>query len=344
MTIGVKTDGVNGTLGYYSRKNWNGGDGKYESSGREKWNNYSMDLVQNSDQLGQLTNIVGVLCEPGFPYWTAADDFRLQSKLVSAIKGHEFNLAVDLAQANQLVSMCAKTIRAFGRSALYLKRGNISAALRELGVNGKNKKLNSKDVSGRWLEIQYGWLPAMGSCFEAAKAFEAISMGRTNRVVAKHSMPRFVGEASCSPLPPWGYSAPCKPYARGKIICELEEELSFARTLGLTDPLQVAWELTPFSFVFDWFLPIGTYLENLAILPSLKARFCTTITQGYVSAFGGSQNPGYKGTRRMGRVIRIRRTVSSSLTTQRPRFVDPITAMTSKRIANAVSLAHQLLS
>lgn len=344
MTIGVKTVGTNGTLGYYSRKSWNGGDGKYESSGADKWNNYSMDLVQNSDQLGQTTNIVGVLCEPTFPYWTAADDFRLQSKLVSAIKGHEFNLAVDLAQANQLVSMCAKTIRSFGRSCLYLKRGNISAALRELGVDGRNKKLKSKDVSSRWLEIQYGWLPAMGSCYEAAKAFEALSMSRTNRVVAKHSRPRFIGEASCSPVPPFGYSAPCKPFARGKIICELQEEISFGRSLGLTDPLQVAWELTPFSFVFDWFLPVGTYLENLAILPFLKARFCTTIYQGYVSSFGGSQNPGYKGTRRVGQVRRLRRTVSTSLTAQRPRFVDPITAMTSKRIANAVSLAHQLLT
>jgi hypothetical protein len=341
MTNGVITEGSQGNANFYSRKSWEGPDGKYESNGREKWNAYSMDLVQVSDQLGQQANVVNINCHPVTHIWTDADMFRLQSKLVGRIKGHQFNLAVDLAQANQLVRMCSNTIRSFGRSLLYLKRGNIAAAARELGVTNVGRNLKGKDISARWLEMQYGWLPAIGSCYEAAKAFEAISNGRKNRIVAKFSR-KEVGDASCSPNPTWGYTAPCVLFAHGKIVCELEEELSFSRTLGLLDPLSVAWELTPFSFVFDWFLPIGTYLENLAIIPSLKGRFCTTIYSGYHSFYGTSLNPGYAGTKRVAHTIRVRRTVSSGLTAQLPTFVNPITAMTRKRIANAVSLAHQL--
>lgn len=32
---------------------------------------------------------------------------------------------------------------------------------------------------------------------------------------------------------------------------------------GFDKPLGVAWEATPFSFVADWFFPIGDYLKNL---------------------------------------------------------------------------------
>ena len=31
--------------------------------------------------------------------------------------------------------------------------------------------------------------------------------------------------------------------------------------LGLTDPLGIAWELTRLSFVADWFVPIGAWLQ-----------------------------------------------------------------------------------
>ena len=37
--------------------------------------------------------------------------------------------------------------------------------------------------------------------------------------------------------------------------------LAAAGALGLTNPLQLAWELLPFSFVADWFVPIGAYLS-----------------------------------------------------------------------------------
>jgi hypothetical protein len=33
--------------------------------------------------------------------------------------------------------------------------------------------------------------------------------------------------------------------------------------LGLLNPAEVIWELVPFSFVADWFLPIGDYLSAL---------------------------------------------------------------------------------
>jgi len=340
MTSGSVTKPGATIYDYSYSKVWNGANGKYEPiTNREKWNNYTSTFTSQSDQLGQTSVVARVNAVADFTQWTAADEVRLQSQLVERIKGHKFNLAVDLAQANQLVTMLTRTIQQMGRTLLYLKRGNVSAAFRELGLNGRDKKLKSKDVSGRWLEMQYGWGPFLGSCYESAKAFEAISQGRSSRIVAKLGR-KIPGEASASPT---NYSAPAVIYCRKRIICELNEELSFARTLGLLDPLSVAWEILPFSFVFDWFLPVGTYLENLAVIPNLNGRFCSTLTQGYDSTFGVAKNPAYSGTRRIGKVIRTERVVSTNLNVQRPTFVNPITAATWKRIPNAVALAHQLL-
>jgi hypothetical protein len=40
--------------------------------------------------------------------------------------------------------------------------------------------------------------------------------------------------------------------------------------LGLTNPPQLAWELIPFSFVFDWLLPIGDWLSSLDATVGLR--------------------------------------------------------------------------
>jgi hypothetical protein len=45
--------------------------------------------------------------------------------------------------------------------------------------------------------------------------------------------------------------------------------LNTANIFGLTNPLTVAWELVPFSFVADWFLPIGQALQDLTATSDL---------------------------------------------------------------------------
>jgi hypothetical protein len=44
---------------------------------------------------------------------------------------------------------------------------------------------------------------------------------------------------------------------------------AYAAQTGFTNPLNLAWEILPFSFVLDWFLPIGPYLETLSAFDGL---------------------------------------------------------------------------
>ncbi|UUW21392.1 MAG: maturation protein [Sanya fiers-like virus 45] len=41
---------------------------------------------------------------------------------------------------------------------------------------------------------------------------------------------------------------------------------------GLLDPSQIAWEVTPWSFVIDWFLPVGEWLQSLTATTGLKYK------------------------------------------------------------------------
>nr|QDH88887.1 MAG: hypothetical protein H1RhizoLitter1543_000003 [Leviviridae sp.] len=322
-------------------KHWTGTDGKYLVDGRDKWNAYSMDLIQESDQIGNATHALSTT-SGAVPVWTSADESLLQSRLVEQVRGHNFNLAVNIAQAHQLIEMCSSTILHFGRALLYLKHGNVAGATRELGIKGKNKRLKGRDVSSRWLELQYGWLPSISDAFEAAKAFEAISNGRKARIVA--SVKRtydYNGSAE-----PSNYTSAGKTVIKKRIVYEMEEELSLARSLGLLDPLSVVWEVIPYSFVVDWFLPIGTYLDNLSVIPKLKGRFLSTRfsrTDARVTEIK-TKDPLYQGAKRVGHQIELRRDVLTGLTPQLPTFVNPITALSRARIANAVALAHQLIS
>jgi hypothetical protein len=53
------------------------------------------------------------------------------------------------------------------------------------------------------------------------------------------------------------------------------ESLAGLEQLGLTNPALIAWELVPFSFVIDWLIPIGTFLE------ALTATLGMSFTGGY---------------------------------------------------------------
>lgn len=337
MTTGTKSSpGMypSASSGFY--KTWSGADGKYLGDGRTRWNDYQMTYYWEGPQTGQTANKVSTTSSADLG-WSLRDDMLLENKLVDAVRGHQFNLAVNVAQGKQLVNMVSNNIQKFGRALLYLKRGNFASAARTLGVRRRDTKLKDKDISGRWLELQYGWLPALGDSYEAAKAFEALQEGRKSTVRVTHGVTKPI-EGSAAPSE---YQCPGISEVFGTIEYEMLEEISFARSLGLTDPFSVAWEIIPFSFVIDWFYPIGTFLDNLAVLPSLKGRFRKTIYRKQACSYA-SGKPAYAGTKRSGLHVYVKRTCTTGLFPTRPEFrLDG--ALKGKRIFNAIALAHTLL-
>jgi hypothetical protein len=68
------------------------------------------------------------------------------------------------------------------------------------------------------------------------------------------------------------------------------ETLANASSIGILNPLQIAWELVPYSFVVDWFMPVGSFLETLTDTAGLT--FVSGVrTDRVVSQFNSTYTP-----------------------------------------------------
>lgn len=368
--------------GHAYHKTWDGGDGKY-TPGTEslKWNDYKMIYAERrrpgntfrfrryrswfaGGDIGWTVLISNhsatALIGPGigginssFGNWTSAAQLKLLDRLAEKVRGHDFNAGVTAGEMHKTSQMVATNLGSITRALLSVKRGNLAGAARALSVRPRATRLKTTDVSGRWLELQYGWMPLLGSVHEAAKALELHSSGPRKQLVrASYKNPETV-EASSSPS---YYSLKYTRTTRRSIIYQWEESMSQARQLGLLDPASVAWELTPWSFVVDWFIPIGTYIGLLNFIPHLTGKFLqtTSITARYHTEptwLGGDKPSGFlfddvyqtPGVDEF-RAFRMKREkLVSPPTVPFPTF-SASGAVSGKRFWNAIALAHGRLS
>lgn len=120
-----------------------------------------------------------------------------------------------------------------------------------------------------------------------------------------------------------------------KLVLELDAPfVASASSLGLENPALLAWELTPYSFVVDWFLPIGSYLENLSALNGFKIKTSglTLKTAGdrtLSNDYGASSYSSFKHTTRIGLDLSI----------PFPSFINPLSV---DHALNALALIAQL--
>lgn len=275
-----------GTETYFSRvRNSSGNDGRTEvnTSGKivPKWNAYSLSYSETWAVRPYGTKCHHLALPPYAPNTTCANlatpsctapawdsnlENQLLNKLASDIRRHQFNAGVFLGEGRQATQMVIGTITG-------IKRGFIRAldsALNRKPRLGRRRRLTDRDISNAYLQTVFGWLPLIQDTYEAMKAFEALTSVRSSRYHAKAT----IGVSCSSSADPNSYSGTA--VRRRKILYEMWEDISAARSLGLDNPASVLWELTPWSFLFDYFLPFGTYLDNLAIIPKLKGRFLLT--------------------------------------------------------------------
>lgn len=133
--------------------------------------------------------------------------------------------------------------------------------------------ISSADYAANmWLELQFGWLPLLsdlhdlvqvvnGSLSNEGDGILSFKGYGTSKVIA--DVPVYISAGTAS-MKPSTYSATytCKytcvaTYKAGNSL------MSILGQLGLLNPLSVAWEVVPFSFVIDWVLPIGSWLNSL---------------------------------------------------------------------------------
>lgn len=342
MTTGSTGGLTNGPSTYMT---WQGSDGKtelFQGVERPKWNSFRKDIQRRILHRPSIYNVYYSHSSDTGSSWTADDTLKLQEKLISAIRAHDFDLGVAVAQGKLTVDLVTSNLRKLWMAFRYIKRGDPSSAARMLGASpprrGYPPPLGGSDLAGRWLEMQYGWLPLLSDCFNAAEAFASVADPPRKKILRVSRTKTSTG-TDLTPFP-----SPVFKRESRSIQYEAYEALSAQRSLGLYDPLSIAWELVPYSFVVDWFVPIGTYLDNLNVLPNCEGRFLSSKIRRELTFCTSNGFWVYEGAQTIYEHIEIERAVSSSLSVPLPSFRAIPEAMSSRRVWNAIALAYQRFS
>lgn len=278
-----------------------------------------------------------------YSYLNANDRLKCIERLRKKIEGSDFNLGVFLAEAGQAAGMIGDAAQRIARAMYYVSNGNIVKAAGVL-VHGtarhnvKRPPSKAKNLAGRWLELQYGWLPLLSDIHGAAE---------------------FLGKALNEPFeqeyrarikvglnyPPTEWEDDHTGSVDRLQIIALVKEVDIPQLIGLTDPLGIAWEKLPFSFIADWFIPISSYLSARSLNTSLKATFITTYTSNEQCTYYPTSDDQPKfflpdGNIKM-KYYYLDRTVSDTLDVPLPRIKPWYQISSWKHAANSVALVIQ---
>lgn len=181
------------------------------------------------------------------------------------LKGAKANYGVWMAEANKSCSLLASTFLQLSTAYRHAKRRRWGAACGALRVSKPGFKSSSKDVAGRWLELQYGWLPLLG---DAYGIYQDMSKGIDPKIFAKKNVWRHAPSVEYGVTTSYGVRPKYEVSGTYGVTVRLDYSLdqaalNLASSMGLTNPLLIAWELVPFSFVLDWAAPIGNWLSAL---------------------------------------------------------------------------------
>jgi hypothetical protein len=318
---------------------------------RESWNGY-----QSYTQYYTKTDSQS--CFSGFSQVipTVLDNTRLvalDNKLASAIRGHQFNLAVAMAQPRLTGLMLTDSVTRIAGAIKHLRSGNFIAAAHKLGVYPKGKFRGmshwvadaSHDVSALWLELQYGWKPLLSDVHDAAEALSVLNeryVTPTLKVSKQQVIPYYVND---------GFEMFNASQRLGRTIrVRFIEDPAYERAAAYSgiDPLSLVWEVLPFSFVADWFIPVGTYLDSLNVLNPIVAEFLISDWSFYqfegqgVRPPGDPDHPGYTSDKwSNGMRVSVNRVQSYAFPLTKPKLHAP--KVSTYHFWNSLAIMRQLI-
>jgi hypothetical protein len=189
-------------------------------------------------------------------------------KLRAKIKNSNLNLAQALAEYRQTSKMLVDLTTDVLKTFRAIRRGRtVEDIVRRLK---SPKSRNDQIIANRWLQYQYGLKPLMSDIYGSAEALA---------VKIRDGFPMYVSastERSTSGLykgssgqwsAGWTEVGKCQKRCRYTIRDSTLKQLS---QLGITNPALLVWELIPYSFVFDWIVPVGKWLESLDALNGVE--------------------------------------------------------------------------
>jgi hypothetical protein len=202
---------------------------------------------------------------------TAAYNTAL-GRLNDSVRG-SLDLSVALGEAHTTVRMIKNLAKLVKFAKFRMPPGGFGSA---------------RDVANGYLQYKYGWKPLISDIFRVADESIRITLNSLQKFYASARMPMGVSSVVYYP---GVHNVPNVLFERETLVrenfqgCRIgvslmipEDAFQLNRWTSL-NPLSLAWELMPYSFVIDWCVDVGSYLRNL----ETAMLYNVTFQSGYVS-------------------------------------------------------------
>jgi hypothetical protein len=184
----------------------------------------------------------------------------LVTKALLKVRDQKVNLALAIGEMHKSIDTIASRALSLYRGYKFARKGQFGRAASALGVGGGRKSAKS------WLELQYGWLPMLMDIHGAYEEMRRDTRGSGMRfkVTARGHVP--YQHSTTTEDDNFIYYNDRLQSFDCQVIYWYEVQNQYlvtASAVGLINPAEILWEVTPWSFVLDWVLPVGDYLGAL---------------------------------------------------------------------------------
>jgi hypothetical protein len=233
-------------------------EGRFTRSRRD-WNGSNKLVTYQSGDI-LLPNTFGLEIHPESQIPLGSLYNRALEKLNDSSRG-SLDLSIDVAEAGQTVKMfnVLDQIDEFHKEFVTKSRSGKTKGVPLFALPMR--------VGGKlWLTYTYGIKPLISSLYGAADENVRLCLNKLEHHKARASETKsefrariYVWPGSYSTYFPWTGTYK-ESVSLGLSMTTKDGDLARWSSLN---PISLAWELTPFSFVFDWFLDVGGFIRNL---------------------------------------------------------------------------------
>ncbi|UUW21172.1 MAG: maturation protein [Sanya fiers-like virus 3] len=221
------------------------------------------NVPEIKDQVSQSPSQIGM----GYVYAKAYDSYvrKVQSRAGVALSALEAKSSMDMIgkRVRQLGNVVKAVVTRNPR--LFLEATSLIGTSKARRINRSFRKPTAKDPANLLLEVQFGWMPLVSDVESAIETLQ------------KEFPPEFLkGSAHSTKMENWVEFGTQKTrtvvthVTVGSRYRVKNPNLLLANELGFVNLASLAWQAAPFSFLVDWVLPIGRFLNSLSDLAGIE--------------------------------------------------------------------------